>query len=129
MVLLVTDVYEFEEIIGEYVDFLYIKLYCKKWCINLFCRGSFSNVVLATHNESQNKYAIKVLQCKINCWLDIDCVGQIIDKAKIITDVQRERADREIAILKMCNHPNIVKLVETFESDDEISLVMELYAF
>jgi len=64
---------------------------------------------LATHNETKNKYAIK-----------------IIDKAKIITDVQRERADREIAILKMCNHPNIVKLVETFESDDEISLVMEL---
>ena len=52
---------------------------------------------------------------------------QIIDKSKIVTDVQRERADREIAILKMCNHPNIVKLVETFESDDEISLVMELY--
>lgn len=41
--------------------------------------------------------------------------------------MQRERVDREIAILKMCNHPNIVKLVETYESDDEISLVMELY--
>jgi calcium/calmodulin-dependent protein kinase I len=85
---LVTDVYEFEQIIGE---------------------GSFSSVVLATHNETKNKCAIK-----------------IIDKSKIVTDVQRERADREIAILKMCNHPNIVKLVETFESDDEISLVMEL---
>jgi len=85
---LVTDVYEFQEIIGE---------------------GSFSNVVLATHNETQIKYAIK-----------------IVDKSKIITEVQRERADREIDILKRCNHPNIVKLIETFESDDEISLVMEL---
>lgn len=85
---LVTDVYEFEDIIGE---------------------GAFSSVVLATHNETKNQYAIK-----------------IIDKSKIVTDVQRERADREIAILKMCNHPHIVKLVETFESDDDICLVMEL---
>jgi serine/threonine protein kinase len=52
---------------------------------------------------------------------------KLIDKSKIIDGIQRERVDREIAILKACNHPNIVKLIDTYESDEEISLVMELY--
>jgi hypothetical protein len=52
---LVTDVYEFEQIIGEYVSTLCVVEYPK-----IFCRGSFSSVVLATHNETKNKYAIKV---------------------------------------------------------------------
>jgi len=88
MARVVTDVYEFEEILGE---------------------GAFSSVVLATKNDSKKQYAIK-----------------LIDKSKIIDEIQRQRVDREIAILKTCNHPNIVKLVDVFESDDEISMVMEL---
>lgn len=58
MVKTVTDVYNFEEIIGEYVEPAYIDVSSN--IHTLFCRGSFSNVVLATHNESQKKYAIKV---------------------------------------------------------------------
>lgn len=84
----VTDVYEFEEIIGE---------------------GSFSSVVLATNNETKKQYAIK-----------------IIDKSKVIDEIQRDRIDREIEILKRCKHPNIIKFIEAFESDAEISLVLEL---
>jgi calcium/calmodulin-dependent protein kinase I len=84
----VAEVYEFEDIIGE---------------------GAFSNVVLATHNETSLQYAIK-----------------IIDKERIQSTLQRERVDREIEILNTCNHPNIVKFVESYESDLEISLVMEL---
>jgi calcium/calmodulin-dependent protein kinase I len=83
----VTDVYDFESIIGE---------------------GNSSSVVMATHNDTKQQYAIK-----------------IIDKSKIVDEVQRERIDREVAILKMCSHPHIIKLKETFESDMEISLVME----
>jgi calcium/calmodulin-dependent protein kinase I len=71
--------------------------------------GAFSNVVRATHNGTQKQYAIK-----------------IVDKERIQSTLQRERVDREIAINKACNHPNIVKFVESYESDLEISIVMEL---
>lgn len=58
----------------------------------------------------------------------LNSLEQIIERERVKSQIQRERLDREIDILRSCNHPNIVKLVETFESDLEISLVMELYA-
>jgi len=71
--------------------------------------GAFSTVVLGHHLETGEQNAIK-----------------IIEKAKIQSEVQRERVDREIDIQKNCDHPNIVKLIETYESDLEVCLVLEL---
>ena len=34
--------------------------------------------------------------------------------------------DHEINIMYMCNHPNIIRLFEDYETPDEIYLVMEL---
>ena len=34
--------------------------------------------------------------------------------------------DNEIYIMKACNHPNIVKLHEEFETKDEVYLVTDL---
>lgn len=34
-------------------------------------------------------------------------------------------AENEIAIMKHCHHPNIVRLIEEFETEDEIYLVLE----
>ena len=47
------------------------------------------------------------------------------DKSKL-TDINRQRSvRREIKLLQKMNHPNIVKIFEAFETDDNVYLVME----
>lgn len=50
---------------------------------------------------------------------------KILDKEKIVDSNDIERVAREIKILKMVNHPNIVRLIETISSSKNIYLVME----
>ena len=50
---------------------------------------------------------------------------KIIKKAKLsIEDL--DLAKREIEILKLCQHPNVICLLDTFENPDYIYIVMEL---
>jgi len=84
---LVTDVYEFEKVIGE---------------------GTYSSVVLATHNTNKKKYAVKV-----------------IDRSQL-DKKEEERVRREIEINKIINHGNIFKVYEVYETEEDICLVMEL---
>jgi serine/threonine protein kinase len=84
---LVYEVYEFEKILGT---------------------GSYSSVVLGTHNETKKQYAIK-----------------IIDKSQL-TDTSSERLRREIEINKILDHPNIVKVYEVYITNEDVSFVMEL---
>jgi serine/threonine protein kinase len=65
-------------------------------------------VVLGTHNQSGVKRAIK-----------------IIDKSKL-TDQLAERVKRECDINFMVNHPHIAQVYEIYESEEDISIVMEL---
>ena len=53
--------------------------------------GTFGKVKLGTHNITGEKVAVKILE-----------------KHKIIEDVDVERVSREIKILKLARHPNIV---------------------
>ncbi len=53
-----------------------------------------------------------------------DYAMKVIDKAKL--KGKDQMVENEIAIMKMCQHPNIVKLYEEFETKNEIYLVMEL---
>ena len=47
------------------------------------------------------------------------------DKSKL-TDINRQRSvRREIKLLQKMNHPNIVKIFEAFETDENVYLVME----
>eukprot|EP01118_Nematostelium_gracile_P002318 TRINITY_DN1254_c0_g1_i3.p1 TRINITY_DN1254_c0_g1~~TRINITY_DN1254_c0_g1_i3.p1 ORF type:complete len:304 (-),score=59.35 TRINITY_DN1254_c0_g1_i3:174-1085(-) len=82
------DVYEMEEIIGE---------------------GTFSSVVRGVHNETSQKFAIK-----------------IIDKANIETDKQKWRLRNEIDLHRKCKHPFIAHFIEYYESDIDVCIVMEL---
>jgi len=84
----VDDVYEFDQIIGE---------------------GAFSSVVLAIHNETKKRVAIKILS-----------------KENIDTDKRKDRIRNEISLLKLCKHKNIIKYVEHYESEIDVSIVFEL---
>eukprot|EP01116_Phalansterium_solitarium_P017236 TRINITY_DN4187_c1_g1_i1.p1 TRINITY_DN4187_c1_g1~~TRINITY_DN4187_c1_g1_i1.p1 ORF type:complete len:344 (-),score=35.06 TRINITY_DN4187_c1_g1_i1:179-1210(-) len=71
--------------------------------------GTFSTVVKATHNASKVARAIKV-----------------IDLEKMQTGDRQWRIQNEITLHKRCQHAHIVKLHETFESEVDACLVMEL---
>jgi len=71
-------------------------------------RGTFSIVREATHKPSQKRFAIKVIDKKY------------VDKDDLVL------LTREIDIMKQVDHKNILSLHEIFESENEISLVIEL---
>ena len=71
-------------------------------------RGTFSKVKLGLHIPTKQKVAIKIL-----------------DKEKINDETDIERIRREIHILSILRHPNIVQLYETMTSDNNIYIVME----
>lgn len=62
-------------------------------------QGTFGKVKLGTHNLTGEKVAVKILE-----------------KHKIIEDVDVERVAREIKILKLARHPNIIQLYEIIET-------------
>lgn len=64
-----------------------------------------------------------VKQCKVAA-LGQEFAMKIVDKSKL--KGKEFMIENEIAIMKLCDHPNIVKLFEEFETKDEIYLVMEL---
>ena len=71
-------------------------------------RGTFSKVKLGLHLPTKQKVAIKIL-----------------DKEKINDEADIERIRREIHILSILRHPNIVQLYETITSDNNIYIIME----
>jgi len=70
-------------------------------------QGGFSVVVEATCKEDGVKYAVKIVEKSL-----------IQDEIKLLR--------REIEIMKQVEHENILKLVEIFEDDEKVFIVMEL---
>lgn len=70
--------------------------------------GTFGKVKLAEHKHSKELVAVKILE-----------------KDKIVDEGDRERVTREIQILKLIRHPNIIQLYEIVEDDDRLYLIME----
>ena len=69
--------------------------------------GKFGVIKLCTNKTTLKKYALKIL-CKKN--MDLK-------------DLELVRT--EIEILKICQHPNIIKLYETFENSEYFYIIME----
>lgn len=69
--------------------------------------GNFALVKMCQHRESGHQYAMKV-----------------IDKAKL--KGKEHMIDNEIAIMKACSQENLVKLIDEYETKEEIYIVMEL---
>ncbi|KAH8383160.1 hypothetical protein KR009_007104 [Drosophila setifemur] len=70
-------------------------------------KGNFAKVKLALHVPTGREVAIKV-----------------IDKTQLNTSA-RQKLYREVKIMKLLNHPNIVRLFQVIESERTLYLVME----
>lgn len=70
-------------------------------------KGNFARVMLARHMPTNSEVAIK-----------------IIDKTQLNPN-SLEKLFREVSIMKLLNHPSIVKLYEVIETEKTLYLVME----
>ena len=70
--------------------------------------GTFGKVKLALHKLTQEKVAIKILE-----------------KKKINSKKDLERIEKVIKYMKILNHPNIVKIYEIIEDENNFYIVME----
>ena len=71
-------------------------------------KGKFGLVKAAIHRKTGKRVAVKVMS----------------KKEMSVSDVELQR--REIEILKMCQHPHIIRLLDLFENQDYIYIVMEI---
>jgi serine/threonine protein kinase len=71
-------------------------------------RGTFADVRAAEHRFANMRVAVK-----------------IINKTKM-DDRHMERARNEIETLKLCQHPNVMRLYDVFENADYLYLVVEI---
>lgn len=72
-------------------------------------KGAYAIVKEAVHKTTGQRVAIK-----------------FYDKSKL-SDVQRRKSvRREIKLMEKMNHPNIIKLYDSFETDESVCIVMEL---
>ena len=71
-------------------------------------KGKFSVVHLGIHKKTQQKVAVK-----------------IINKERIKTTEDKELVRIEIGILKLCHHPNIVRLLDHLENENYIFIITE----
>ena len=68
-------------------------------------KGTYGEVAGATHNDSGQRRAIKVIaRSKIKNW---------------------DRFQTEVKILQTLDHPNVIKLYEYFEDETNVYLVTE----
>ena len=71
-------------------------------------QGTFGIVVLATHQITGEKVAVKILE-----------------KEKILQEADKTRIEREIKILKNMHHNNIVHLYDIKETSSSLYIIME----
>lgn len=71
--------------------------------------GAFSQVYLATHIETNEFFAIKTIQ-----------KGKLLDDPRV-----RSSIEREVGVLKFIDHPNIVHLEATMETEHMMCIVLE----
>ena len=71
--------------------------------------GNYAKVKVGTNTETQESFAIK-----------------IVDKELLAKEHMEEQLRREIAILKVLKHPNIVMMKEVLQTSKHIYLVLEL---
>ncbi|CAD8166289.1 unnamed protein product [Paramecium octaurelia] len=106
--------FEFYGQITEWFDQL--KLYCiqvdflNNYSIgNLIGKGTYGKVYKAIQKQNKSEYAVKTF-----------------DKSNLQKQIEIEAILREIDILRIVQHPRVIKLLETYESETHIFVVYEL---
>lgn len=70
-------------------------------------KGKYGLVKRALHKKSSREVAVKIVKKKELSLKDIELLK------------------REIEVLKVCQHPNIIRFYDVFENSDYIYIVME----
>ena len=70
--------------------------------------GTFSTVKLAINRQTGENVAIKIME-----------------KSKMIYEEDKNRLEREIEVLKIIRHPNLIHLYSVLKKDDTIYLIMK----
>ena len=70
--------------------------------------GNFAKVHLCKLMNTESQFAIKIM-----------------DKTRLQGQKQKDIIDREIAIMGVCNHPNIIRLIEFMETEQEFYIILE----
>ena len=70
--------------------------------------GTFGTVRIATHCLTNEKVAVKIL-----------------DKVRILEEINKTRFEREIKILKLLHHRNLIQLYSVIQNSTTIYLIME----
>eukprot|EP00330_Aristerostoma_sp_ATCC50986_P013978 CAMPEP_0114593972 /NCGR_PEP_ID=MMETSP0125-20121206/15568_1 /TAXON_ID=485358 ORGANISM="Aristerostoma sp., Strain ATCC 50986" /NCGR_SAMPLE_ID=MMETSP0125 /ASSEMBLY_ACC=CAM_ASM_000245 /LENGTH=133 /DNA_ID=CAMNT_0001793689 /DNA_START=253 /DNA_END=654 /DNA_ORIENTATION=- len=80
--------------------------------LKMIGRGSFAKVYLVESKSSSNTYAVKAFT----------------KESLMISNKNNAKPAmlNEIEIMRACDHPNIIKLYEVFETEKSIYLVLEL---
>ena len=71
-------------------------------------KGSFGKVKLATHEVTEHKVAVKIL-----------------NRQKIKSSQMDKKIKREITVLKLFRHPHIIRLYDVMETTTDIFMIME----
>jgi serine/threonine protein kinase len=103
----ITDFYDLGKELGK---FALKYAFCLQAIYNDF-RGAFAVVRLCTSKKDGKEYAVK-----------------IVEKNRSSAS-QRENLSMEVSLMAKTEHKNIVRLVDLFEDQECIYIVMELYSF
>ncbi|CAL1147725.1 unnamed protein product [Cladocopium goreaui] len=90
--------------------------------------GSYAEVLLARHKQTRMLRALK-RKCKVpkRQLLIEDDLDDDLPKNPIIERSKKRKEEvREVEVLLRLDHPNVVKLYEVFEDEENICLIMEL---
>ena len=71
-------------------------------------QGAFSIVYKCENKETNDNYAVKIIN------------------KEIFKTIDKQLINNEIAILKLVHHPNIITLIDTYEDNDNMYIVTEL---
>jgi calcium-dependent protein kinase len=71
--------------------------------------GGTASVYQVVHKQSKKVFALKVVKL-----------------SRVSNDSKKSMLLREIALIKMLDHPNVIRVVEVFQSHTKLYIVMEL---
>ncbi|OBZ67823.1 Serine/threonine-protein kinase HSL1 [Grifola frondosa] len=82
-------------------------------------KGASGRVKIARHRRTGQLAAIKILPLQPF----VNSRASLATQAK--TEKQRLGVDREITMMKLMNHPNIMRIYDVYEGDKELYLILE----